>query len=727
MTTAILAEKFSQAVTYSTIFEKSSKKKGYIEIQDKLFPDGAIITWGVGHLIELEMARAYGKAYERWSLSWLPLVPKASDFKLKVSEKTSDQYKVVESILKKCNDIIIATDAGREGELIAYSILKMANVAHKPIKRMWTNKLVESDMKEAFQNLKNSEETYGYYVEAETRQFADWLIGINGSPLVSILLNNHLKNDQFVPFSLGRVQTPTLYMIYENDKRIENFSPETFYDIKGICQSEKDFSVELKEKKSFKSKEELNTFMSENKLKIGLNSGYVKEANIQTKYQDAPELYNLTNLQKEASKKYGFTANGVLDILQSLYDAGFVTYPRTDCKYIGLEEFLAVFKQREKVAMCMGIPNDWKNDQPNKMHVDDEKVEEHSALMITSKIPDYKTMNEEQRIIYSMVAVSNLKMFESPYIFDSSEILVSVEDVDFSARGRVDRDLGWKRLDKYLIEPPTKKKAEKKEISILPNLEKGMSLKVTLSIHEGETKAPQMMTESRLLSLMENPNVESDEDRKILKQTSGIGTVATRASIIEGLKSKEYIKDTKGKLTTTLKGKILCESIEGTLLSNASMTANWEKYLKEIHKGNASQEIFLQKIEVFLNDLIKKLPQRIEDKKAIFSALSENEKNKNKICDCPNGNCKGIIVLKQLDGGKKTKLYGCTEYKKGCKVILPYEFSGKKLTETTIKDLISKGMTRKIKGFKSKNKEGKEFSAKLHFDKNTNKISFVFE
>lgn len=306
MTTLILAEKYQQAKAYKSIFKHTEQKKGYFIVEDKMFPDGAYITWGVGHLVELEPPQAYGEKFKKWNLENLPLLPKPNEFKKKVSEETKDQYKIVKSLLDKCNDIIIATDAGREGELIAYSIIEMAKADHKPIKRLWADQMTESKLKEAFNNLRPKKETYGYFIEAQTRQYADWIVGMNGSPLISILINKLYQYPKFEIFSLGRVQTPTLFMVYETDKKIDSFVSTPFWELHGIAETETGtFNVELKDKKRFASMDELNSFLSNEGLVNGLNSGRIKKVETTKKEQNAPSLYNLTDLQKEASKRYG--------------------------------------------------------------------------------------------------------------------------------------------------------------------------------------------------------------------------------------------------------------------------------------------------------------------------------------------------------------------------------------------------------------------------------------
>ncbi|MCJ8223709.1 DNA topoisomerase III [Bacillus sonorensis] len=738
MTTLILAEKYQQAKAYKSIFQKTEQKKGFITVKDDLFPNGAIITWGVGHLVELEEPKAYGEKYAVWNLNNLPLLPKPSEFKKRVIEKTKDQYKVVKSLLDKCDEIIIATDSGREGELIAYSIIEMAQAGHKPIKRMWAEQLVESKLRDAFSNLRKKEETYGYFVEAQTRQYADWIVGMNGSPLISILINNYSGFPKFEVFSLGRVQTPTLFMVYELDKKIDSFVSTPFFELEGIAETESGtFSVSLKDKKKFPSMDELNMFLADKGLKKGKNSGRIKSVHTEKKEQSAPSLFNLTDLQKEAGKRYGFTAKKVLSVLQTLYDNGYVTYPRTDSKHIGQDEFKDILKCRSDVAETLDINVEWVTDEARKKYVDDSKVEEHSALMVTKKTPDYEELSEDQKIIYSLIAISNLRMFLGEYVYNITKVTVSIRDVEFVASGRTDLDLGWKTLNNYLVPSNKNKKNSKKETEAnkdeekkLPILFDKMPVDVNLKTHSGKTKPPQRMTESRLLELMENPNVENESDKAVLKKSSGIGTVATRADIIERLKELNYITTEKGKLMTTEKGKILCEAIEGTLLSNASMTANWERYLQEIHSGRASQEVFLEKIYDYIKELIDTLPGKMEAKKSSFTHIHDSELEKQKIGTCPN--CGKTIIKKELNlkkEGKNSKsvFYGCTGYDDGCKFSIPVKYCGKTLSESNVKLLINKGITKEIKGFKSKDPNKKDFSAKLKLaDKTTGKLSFDF-
>ncbi|PGM79959.1 DNA topoisomerase III [Bacillus cereus] len=734
----ILAEKPKQAIAYSKVFQKSKREQGYISVEDPLFPNGAVITWGVGHLVELELPPAYGEKYAQWNIENLPLIPKTNEFKKKVDSSKKEQFNIVKSLLNKCEEVVVATDAGREGELIAYSIIEQANAQDKTIKRMWCDQLVDSKMREAFENLKEKEETYGYYIEAQTRQYADWIVGMNGSPLISILINKNYNYPKFEVFSLGRCQTPALFMVYELDQKIDSFVSTPFFELHGLAETESGtFPVELKDKRRFDSKEELNKFLKEQGLKNGINHGRIKSVEKSTKNQKAPTLYNLTDLQKEASKKYGFTAKKVLNTLQNLYDNGFVSYPRTDSRVIGESEFKDILKCRDDVAETLDIKVEWVNDNPNKTYVDDSKVEEHSALMVTSKTPDIEGLTQDEKALYKLIAISNLRMFLGDYIYDVTKATVSLRDVEFIASGRIDINLGWKVLNSFL-EPSksdSKKKGKEKEEGgekSLPILIESMPVDVDLKMHSGKTKPPQRMTEAKLLELMENPDIEDEDDKKILKKTSGIGTVATRADIIERLKSLKYVStESGGKLVTTTKGKVLCESLKGTLFSSAKMTANWERYLENIHNGKASQDVFLEKITNYMEELIETLPEKLKIKKeTTFAEIKKEQEEKEKIETCPN--CGKDIVKKSLEytkDGEKVKnvFYGCTGYDSGCKFSLPAKYSGKTISEANVKALLKKGVTGEIKGFKSKDPNKKDFSAKLKLtDKKTGGLKFDF-
>ncbi|PGK15279.1 DNA topoisomerase III [Bacillus cereus] len=738
MNTLILAEKPKQAIAYSKIFQKTKREQGYISVEDSLFPNGAVITWAIGHLVELELPTAYGEKYGQWKIENLPLIPKPNEFKKKVDNSKKEQFNVVKSLLNKCSEVVVASDPGREGELIAYSIIEKANAQDKPIKRLWCDQLVDSKIREAFENLREKEETYGYYIEAQTRQYADWVVGMNGSPLISILINENYNFPKFEVFSLGRVQTPALFMIYELDQKIDSFVSTPFFELHGLAETESGtFPVELKDKRRFDSKEALNNFLKEQGLKNGMNHGRIKSVEKSTKKQKAPTLYNLTDLQKEASKKYGFTAKKVLDTLQKLYDNGFVSYPRTDSKFIGENEFKNILKCRDDVAETLDIKIEWVNDTPNKLYVDDSKVEEHSALMVTSKTPDIEGLTQDEKAIYKLIAISNLRMFLGEYIYDVTKATVSLRDVEFMASGRMDIDLGWKVLNGSL--EPSKSDSKKKdkgkeddEEGSLPILIESMPVDVDLKMHSGKTKPPQRMTEAKLLELMDNPNIDDEDDKKILKKTSGIGTVATRADIIERLKSLKYVStESGGKLVTTAKGKVLCESLKGTLFSSAKMTANWERYLENIHNGKASQDVFLEKITNYMKELIETLPETLKIKKeTTFADIKKEQEEKEKIGTCPN--CGKDIVKKSLEytkDGEKVKnvFYGCTGYDSGCKFSLPVKFIGKTISEANVKALLKKGVTGEIKGFKSKDPNKKDFSAKLKLaDKKTGKIEFDF-
>ncbi|HFN9855008.1 TPA: DNA topoisomerase 3 [Enterococcus faecium] len=709
MSTVILAEKPSQALAYASALKQSNKKDGYFEIKDPIFADETFITFGFGHLVELAEPGHYEEKWQNWKLESLPIFPERYDFE--VARDKGKQFKIVAKLLKQANTIIVATDSDREGENIAWSIIHKANAfsKDKTYKRLWINSLEKDVIRSGFKNLQPGMNYYSFYQEAQTRQIADWLIGMNASPLYT--LNLQQKGVQGT-FSLGRVQTPTLYLIYQRQEAIENFKKEPFFEIEAsIKVNQGSFKGVLSPSQRFKTQEELLAFVSSKQAKIGSQEGRIIDVQTKEKKMYSPNLFSLSSLQSKVNQLYKATASQTLKAMQGLYEAKLLSYPRTDTPFITENEFAYLKANFGTYSGFLGLDLEMVQAEPRKRYVDGSKVQEHHAIIPTKQVPTEAAlakMDDLQRKIYALVVKTTVAMFLPDYLYEETKIQTKVADLLFQSIGKTPKQEGWKILFKQ------QNKEEKEDVQTLPLVIIGEHAEVDVKSTEKETQPPKAFTEGTLLTAMKTANktVDDEEAIKILQEVEGIGTEATRANVIETLKKQEYITIQKKNILVTEKAKTLCEIIKNDEITNADMTAKWEKYLKKIRNEVGTQEAFLQSITNFINHLINNVQETFQnsDIKTHVKEISTDKA----IGKCP------ICQKEMIDKGK---FYGCTGYKEGCKFTLPKKWSSKTLTKKNISDLLTKKETTTIKGFK--NKKGTSFNAKLQLK--DNKLEFIFD
>ena len=565
---------------------------------------------------------------------------------------------------------------------------------------------------EAFRNLKDGKTYYKRYIEAQTRQISDWLIGMNLSKLYTIKLQEHGFKETF---SVGRVQTPTLYMIYEREKAIREFISQPFYEITSETEHQKGKFL-MKSGLRFDTANEASEFLHKNML---LNPTITKVNDLTEKESEeqSPNLYTMSGLQTKANKLWKFSPKKTLEIVQSLYEKKLLTYPRTDTPFITEAEFSYLKESVEDMMSLLDTNVSIVHDEPRKRYVDSSKVEEHYAIIPTEQIVTTEKLaslsNDEQKI-YLEVVKTTLAMFCESARYAKTTVIVQQKELTFKATGKVEIEKGWKHL--FRDEEKTNKKEDQ-----LPVIKRGDELTLKGVIKEGKTTPPKRLTEGDLIPLMKNAGNQLDEDEQsILKETEGIGTEATRSNIIETLKSKEYIKVEKNLVYCTPKGEVLSTVVQGTLLSSPSMTAKWEEFLKQIGKGEKTQDSFLKRINQFVNFLLDEAPETI--KNSNVAAYVEKQLENETIGKCPT--CQTGRIL------DKGKFYGCSNYTNDCKQTFEKNRSGKKITVTQLEKLLKHGETDKIKGFSNKDKS-KTFDARLtledHPDKRMKRITFKFE
>lgn len=594
MKSLVIAEKPSVARDIARVLKCNKNISGAIE------GNQYIVTWALGHLVTLADPEDYDKKFKEWNMEVLPMMPKKME--LVVIKKTSKQYQAVKAQLfrKDVGEIIIATDAGREGELVARWILEKAN-CHKPIKRLWISSVTDKAIKDGFAKLVDGRNYNDLYAAAVSRAEADWLVGINATRALTCKYNAQL--------SCGRVQTPTLAMIAKREEEIRSFKPETYYGIsvqagsvKWTWQDQKSGSYRTFPKDRI---EKIEQMLKNEEI-------FVERVDKSAKKSYAPGLYDLTELQRDANKRFGFSAKETLNIMQRLYESHKVlTYPRTDSKYIGTD---VVDTLKDRLKACAVGPYKklagsliMKPIKANKSFVDDKKVSDHHAIIPTEQYVQLDHMTNEERKIYDLVVRRFLSVLYPPFEYEQTTLRGCAAGETFAAKGKIVKETGWKTVYEYEEE----EKEEGLSEQALPDVKTGDRLPIRqLQVTTGKTKPPAHFTEATLLSAMENPvkYMESKDKQavKTLGETGGLGTVATRADIIDKL-FRSYLMELRGKeIYITSKGKQLLELVPEDL-KKPELTADWEMKLSGIAKGKLKQEKFIQEIKGYTVELIDEI------------------------------------------------------------------------------------------------------------------------
>ena len=637
MKSLVIAEKPSVARDIARVLHCSQKGNGCLEGKEY------VVTWALGHLVTLADPEEYDKKYMKWEMNTLPMMPE--HMKLVVIRQTAKQYNAVKTQLfrKDVGDIIIATDAGREGELVARWILDKSG-SRKPIRRLWISSVTDKAIRDGFQNLKDGREYNDLYRAAAARAEADWLVGMNGTRALTCKYNAQL--------SCGRVQTPTLAIIAMREEEIRHFQPKEYY---GITVNAGEILWTWKDQKSGS----LRTFHKEKaeEIREKIKDGALTIISVtkKPKKTQAPGLYDLTTLQREANQKYGFSAKETLNIMQRLYENHKVlTYPRTDSRYIG-KDVVPTIKERLKACgtgpyrkLAGALLN--KPIQVNGSFVDDKKVSDHHAIIPTEQFVQLDHMTNEERKIYDMVVRRFLSVLYPAFEYEQTAMEAEAFGYVFAASGKTVKNLGWKDVyEGDYREEEDENEQEMKDQS-LPVHKEGEKLKILdIRLKEGKTKPPARFTEATLLAAMENPvKYLSTGDRqaaKTLGETGGLGTVATRADIIEKLFNSFMMEKKGNEIHLTSKAKQLLELVPEDL-KKPELTADWEKKLSDIAKGKLRQDTFLKEIRDYTCEIV--------DEIKTASGTFRHDNITNKICpECG----KRLLAV----NGKNSKMLVCQD------------------------------------------------------------------
>ena len=641
MKSLVLAEKPSVARDIARILKCNKEGNGYLE------GNKYIVTWALGHLVTLADPEVYNKEYKTWKLEDLPILPK--EMKLVVIRQTSKQYNTVKSQMyrKDVNEIIIATDAGREGELVARWIIDKANV-NKPLKRLWISSVTDRAIKDGFNTLKDGKRYENLYESAQARAEADWIVGINATRALTVKYNSQL--------SCGRVQTPTLAIIAQREEDIKNFKPRDYYGIELVTKDLKFIWQDKNNNTRSFNKENIERIMTLIRNK-DLN---VIEVNKSHKKTYSKGLYDLTELQRDANRIFAFSAKETLSIMQNLYERHkILTYPRTDSRYLS-DDMVDTLKDRIK-SINISHYSKYASEilrkpiKANKSFVDNKKVTDHHAIIPTEERVQLSELSVNEKKIYDLVVKRFLSVLYDPFEYEQTTIMASVGEERFIAKGKRIIKEGWKEIYSNIDDDEETEDDIKDQI--LPLMEKGNVLKVErINQTTGKTKPPAYFNEGTLLSAMENPvkYMESNNKElgKILEEAGGIGTVATRADIIEKLFNTFLIESNGKDILITGKGKQLLELVPEDLKSPA-LTAQWEKKLGLIADGKIQRQTFVNEMKSYSESLIKE----IKNSSATFK---HDNLTRTKCPDC------GKFMLEVK--GKRGKMYVCQDRECGNRI-----------------------------------------------------------
>ena len=657
-----ITEKPSVAKDIAQILGASDRHQGYYE------GNGYQVTWTFGHLCTLKEPNDYTERWKMWSLGALPMIPPRFGIKLIDDEGIKRQFNVIETLIKSADEVINCGDAGQEGELIQRWVMQKAK-CDKPVKRLWISSLTDESIREGFKSLKPQEDFDSLYYAGLSRAIGDWILGMNATRLYTLKYSQNRN-----VLSIGRVQTPTLALIVNRQREIENFIPEDYWEIKTLYRNTTFNST----KGRYKSEEEANAVIEQ------IKSSPLTITSITTKKgkEAPPRLFDLTSLQVECNKKYAFSAEETLRYIQSLYEKKVTTYPRVDTTYLsddiypkvpGILEKLTPYAEYVKPILAGGkIPK-------SKKVFDNSKVTDHHAIIPTNVEPQRVPLTREEKLVYDLVARRFIAAFYPDCEYSSTTVMAEINKAEFKATGRQILSNGWREL--YIKDKNTEEKSEDDSNDLMPEFVEGESGAHEPSLLKKATQPPKLYNEGTLLRAMETAGklVEDDELREAMKE-NGIGRPSTRAAIIETLFKRRYIRKEKKNLIATQAGISLVDTIKDELLKSAKLTGIWENKLRKIERREYDASSFINELKEMVSKIVvdvlkdnsssniaveteEEKPKKARKKKE--PAKKKTEETVPDVIACPA--CGKGHILK----GKKA--YGCSAYAEGCRFIIPFE------------------------------------------------------
>jgi len=703
----VLAEKPSVSRDIARVLNADKKMDGYFAGKDYY------VTWALGHLITLANPDSYSPELKRWDLRSLPVIPE-SFLKLVTADKSAArQYSVIKKLFcsKDVTEIVCATDAGREGELIFRYIYEMAE-CNKPVKRLWVSSQTDQALHQGFAKIKDSKEYDSLYDSARSRAEADWLIGINATRAYTVRFG---QKDGVM--SVGRVQTPVLKMIVDRYEENQNFVSQTYYEISALIKHKNgEFKGKLINERNERMTDNAKVQLLAEEIKK-FPDGTIGDLTKKAKTENPPLLYDLTEMQKDANKKHKFSAEKTLNLLQALYEKHKVlTYPRTSSRYLSADlkpKIKGLLQNLLPLSSYAGHAENLlsKDLKYSKKVFDDSKVTDHHAIIPTDKKANLSALSSDELTIYDMVIRRFLAAFMDECKKELTEIISLFGKFSFVSRGSVIKKIGWREV--YVINEQEEEEDESGQL--LPVVKKNDPVsQASLDLEDKKTKAPPLYTEAMILAAMETAGkqIEDEEMREAMKEC-GLGTPATRAQILERLISVQYIIREKNKLIPTPKGKQLIGNIKNEELLSPQLTGDWEKKLNDIRNRIYFRDIFMAEIKDFTRNIINNVKfYNINQSAAKASTEKPSAAKSFGICPLCGGN---IVETK--------KAYGCSNWnEKSCAFVIWKTIAGKALEVQHVQQLVENKITGKIQGFISK--KGSKFDAVLVL--NQGKVEFRF-
>jgi len=676
-----IAEKPSVAKEIAQIVGAKSRCNGYFE------GNGYQVTWTFGHLCTLKEPHDYSGKWKWWNINTLPMIPKRFGIKLIDDEGIKRQFEIIKELVDKADEVINCGDAGQEGEVIQRWVLHKAEYKKK-LKRLWISSLTEEAIREGFAHLKEGSDYDKLYAAGSARAIGDWLLGINATRLYSLKYGNGKG-----VLSVGRVQTPTLALVVQRQSEIDNFVPQPYWELKTVYR---EVTFQVKSGR-FEKKEEAETQLAA----IKDFPFVVTDITTKNGKELPPKLFDLTALQVECNRKFSYSADQTLKIIQSLYEKKLTTYPRVDTTFLSTDiykkvpQILKGLKPYEKfVTSIIG-----QKIKKSKKVFDDSKITDHHAIIPTGQF--HLNMTPEEKRVFDLVTRRFIAVFYPDCEVANTTVLGEVNKVKFKATGKQILEPGWRVL--YEREKNTG------DENVLPEFVKGELGEHQPDLAEKMTQPPKYYSEATLLRAMETSGklVDDDELRDLMKE-NGIGRPSTRANIIETLFRRRYIKRDKKRIVATQTGIELIGSIENDLLKSAELTGMWEKKMRDIERGTYNIEAFMGEMREMVAEVVTQV-KRSPRKQITIIAEEEKKKPKKQISKKKTGNSE--LVCPKCSEGKMIKgksAWGCDHFKQGCKFIVPFTFLGKKITPKQLEILLTRKKTGKLKGFKLENGDVKD-------------------
>jgi len=708
MSTVVVAEKPSVARDIARVLGARRKGEGFLE------GNGYVVTWALGHLVQFAEPDDYGPPWKgRWAFSQLPMLPEP--WQLKTGRSTYAQFQVLRQLLTDAahDRIVCATDAGREGEHIFRLIYEQAR-CRKPFQRLWISSLTDEAIRQGFDQLQPGTAFNGLAQAARARAQADWLVGMNLTRAYTV----HNK----ALCTIGRVQTPTLAMLARRDEAIAKFVKAYFYEL--VAQLAEGFAA----KYSKEGETRIDVKEEAERLHRQLEpykTGTVVQIEKKIVRHRPPALYDLTNLQRDANRRFGFTAAKVLEYAQALYEKHkLITYPRTESRHLSEDmvgQLPGILERLEHPQAPAALARLRQGHRLSRAYVDRTKLTDHHAIIPTAQKPP-SSLLPVLRKVYDLVVARFVAIFLPDQVVEQTTVTLNIGGATFVASGSVELDPGWRVVE------PRRDDRDASERQVIPPLQQGQTVHVNrLEVVEKETQPPNPYTDATLLAAMKNAGRELDDEALAdTMKDSGLGTPATRAEIIERLIRSGYVWRERKSLKSTEKGRALMALVAEPLRS-PELTAAWEQQLKEVEAGRYAAETFYQSITDFVRELIPQVaeglalsPEQVAEAKpqrrfGKGSGRGRRDSGQT-LGDCPL--CKQGVVA------ENAKAYGCSRYREGCKFVIWKVVAGKRLTERQVRTLLRGGATERLKGFRSK--AGKPFAASLKLDADF-KVAFDFE